>query len=59
MKKQEYLIYTKTLKEIIDRHYEKETVFYEDGVWYSRHHGRNITAEELSGFALEITAIDE
>jgi len=50
----ELLLYIKTLKEIIDTHYEKGTVFYEEGEWYSREHSHHITPKELTDWVLKI-----
>ena len=57
---EEFLLYIQTIKTIIDRHYEKETVFYDNGKWYSRYHGCNITPQELANWVLELTeTVDE
>lgn len=56
---QELYLYAKVLKEIIDRHYEKETVFYDMGEWYSRYHSRNLTLDELVKWVLEISDKEE
>jgi hypothetical protein len=56
---EEFLLYTKTLKEIITRHYEKEMVYYDCGEWYSREHCRKITFQELCDWVLEITTLNE
>jgi len=51
---QELLLYIETLKALIDTYYEKETVFYDEGKWYSREHCRNITPEELTDWVKDI-----
>jgi len=50
-------LYLRTLKAIIDNHYEKEIVFYDGDYdeWYSRMHCRNITPKELTDWVLELT----
>jgi hypothetical protein len=53
--KKRLLLYVNAMKTIIDTNYEKEMVFYDDGDWYSRHHCRNITDEELIEWVIEIT----
>ena len=56
MKKAEWSLYVETLREIINRHYEKEMVFYDDlGRWYSRYHSDYITPDQLAEFVLELT----
>jgi len=56
----ELLLYITTIKEIIDRHYGKGIVFYEEGVgWYSRYHSEYITDEKLVEWLLEITQTNE
>jgi hypothetical protein len=55
----EFILYINTLKTIIDRFYEKETVFYSDGEWYSRRHGHSITQEELVKWVLDLTQPEE
>lgn len=52
---QELLTYINMIKRILDRHYEKEIVFYDNGSWYSREHCREISLEELEDFLLEVT----
>lgn len=54
----ELMGYVSGLKSIIDNHYEKETVFYNDGEWYSRYHSKNISYQELIEWAKEITLKD-
>lgn len=53
---EEFKLYIETLKSIIDRHYWKEYVFYnDDGTWYSREHCRNLTPQELTDWVLKLT----
>ena len=51
-------MYVNMIKEVLDRHYGKEVVFYNDGEWYSRDHSRNITIEELRDYLLQQTYRD-
>ena len=51
----EMLAYVAIIKEILDREYGKEVVFYDNGEWYSRDHCRKITIEELQSYILEVT----
>lgn len=55
----EFLLYIGTLKEIINRYYGKDTVFYTEGVWYSKYHSGEITQEQLAEWVLEITSPKE
>lgn len=57
----EFLLYINTLKKIIDRFYERETVYYhlEEGEWYSREHCRVISNEELVDWVLELSDEDD
>lgn len=55
----EFMLYINTLKSIVDRHYEREEVFYNNGQWYSRYHSRDITQEELVEWVMEITERDK
>jgi hypothetical protein len=48
-------MYVNMIKEVLDRHYGKEVVFYNDGMWYSRDHCRNITVDELRDYLLQQT----
>lgn len=54
----EFQLYINTIKSIIDTFHEKETVFYNDGEWYSREHCRNLSSEELTGWALSLINFD-
>lgn len=51
---EEFKLYINTLKEMVDKHYDKEMIFYDDLGWYSREHGRNITPQELCDWVLEL-----
>ena len=51
---EEFKLYIETLKEMIDKHYDKEMVFYSDLGWYSREHCRNITPQEMCEWVLEL-----
>lgn len=51
----EIMMYVNMIKEVLDRNYGKEVVFYNDGEWYSRDHCRNITVEELREYLLQNT----
>lgn len=55
----ELLKYVDIIKDIINYHYEKEVVFYNNGEWYSREHSRNITLEELAIWVQELTYHEE
>jgi hypothetical protein len=55
----EFLFYVNIIKEILDRDYGKEVVFYNDGEWYSRSHSRKITLDELKAYILEVTDTEE
>ena len=51
---EELLLYINTLKKIIDKHYEKEVIFYEEGKWWSREHSKYISPKEVTEWALEL-----
>lgn len=51
----ELMAYVNMIKDVLDREYGKEVVFYSDGEWYSRDHSRNITIEELREYLLQQT----
>lgn len=51
----ELLAYINMIKKLIDNDSEKETVFYNDGEWYSRSHSRNISLKELEEWVLSIS----
>ena len=55
----ELMLYVELIREIVRRCYEKEMLFYENGEWYSRRHGRYITHDELSEWMLSITILEE
>jgi hypothetical protein len=55
----ELLVYANMIKEILDRDYGKEVVFYDNGEWYSRDHCRNISLEELKEYVLKVTNREE
>lgn len=55
----EFMTYVAIIKEILDREYGKEVVFYDNGEWYSRDHSRKITLEELREYILEVTYRDD
>jgi len=55
----EKLLYVEILRSIINRYYEKEMVFYDNGEWYSREHCKNISIEELKIWILKITSLEE
>lgn len=51
---QELMLYVNLIKEILDRNYGKEVVFYNEGQWYSRDHSRNLTLDELREYLLQV-----
>lgn len=51
----EFLFYVGIIKEILDRNYGKEVVFYNEGEWYSRDHSRIISLDELRKYILQVT----
>lgn len=53
--KKKVRLYEQTMKQVIDRQYEKEMIFYDDIGIYSRHDLKHISPEELCEFILEIT----
>jgi hypothetical protein len=55
----EIMAYVNMIKKILDRDYGKEVVFYHEGEWYSRNHGRNISLEELEEYLLKVTDREE
>jgi hypothetical protein len=59
MKTKESMAYVNMIKEVLDRNYGKEVVFYNDGEWYSRDHCRRITVEELREYLLKNTYIGD
>lgn len=59
IKIKEFMMYINMIKEVLDRSYGKEVVFYNDGEWYSRDHSRNITIEELREYLLKKTYREE
>lgn len=54
----ELMAYINMIKEVLDREYGKEVVFYHDGEWYSRDHSRNLSIEELREYLLQQTHRD-
>jgi len=58
--KKEKKTYIDIIKQIADRDYGKEVLFYHgDGEWYSRDLCRNISLVELSEYMLKITNKDD
>jgi hypothetical protein len=55
----ELMAYVNIIKDILDRDYGKEVVFYDNGEWYSRDHSRIITTEELREYVLKVTDREE
>gem|GEM_PF-4559990 len=51
----ELMAYVNMIKDVLDREYGKEVIFYSEGEWYSRDHSRNITVEELREYLLQQT----
>lgn len=51
----EKLAYVEMIKNVLDREYGKEVVFYDKGEWYSRYYCRNITIDELAKFLYDMT----
>lgn len=49
------MAYVNMIKDVLDREYGKEVIFYSEGEWYSRDHSRNITVEELREYLLQQT----
>ena len=56
---EEKLLYVEILKNIINRYYEKEMVFYYNGKWYFKKHCRNMSTKELMDWIFKITSLEE
>ena len=55
----ELMAYVRMIKEVLDRDYGKEVVFYHNGEWYSRDHSRHISYDELGEYLLRVTDKEE
>lgn len=51
---EEFQRYVRIIKQILDRDYGKERVFYDSGDWYDRNFCRNLSLDELEKEVLDI-----
>lgn len=51
--------YINIIKQVLDRDYGKDRVFYNDGVWYDRNSCKNLSLDELEKEVVEIVSQSE
>lgn len=56
---QEFLRYINIIKQVLDRDYGKERVFYNDGEWYDRNSCKNLSLDELEKEVVEVVSQPE
>jgi hypothetical protein len=56
---QEFMKYINIIKQVLDRDYGKERVFYNNGEWYDRNTSKNMSLDELESEVLGIVSQSE